>query len=144
MAETPFLARTQGRTVGDTPHVSLRRVSFKGANPHSLWRALGQLEPVRQSRARVDTGTPRGVTRPHSRAQPERHFSATDHVSEKTAERAVSQAATRHMCCKGTVPSNGREQTRELHFLEVSPYADLRLNLDFNTELRTIVPRPRR
>ena len=64
MAETPFLARTQGRTVGDTPHVSLCRVSFKGSNPHTLWRALGQLEPVRRSRTRVDTDTSRGFTRP--------------------------------------------------------------------------------
>ena len=42
MEETKFLARTQGRNFGDTPRLSVCRVSFKGANPHSLWRAWGQ------------------------------------------------------------------------------------------------------
>ena len=38
--------------------------STKGSNPHTLWRAMDQPEPVRRSRTRVDTDTSRGFTRP--------------------------------------------------------------------------------
>ena len=73
-------------------------------------------------RAHAWTRTRLDRSRDHAHGRsPERHFGATDQAVGESRERAVSQAATRHTSCKGTVPSNGREQTQELHFLEVSP-----------------------
>ena len=137
MAETPFLARTQGRTVGDTPHVSLCRVSFKGASPHTLWRALGQPEPVRRSRARVDTGTSREVMRPHT-GSPERHFGATDHaVGVNRREGGWQPQDT----CAARAPSRVTVGSRPKNciFWRYPPYADVRLNLDLDGDVSAMV-----
>ena len=133
---------SQGHKAGPSAilHVSLCRVSFKGANPHSGWRALGQLEPVRRSRTRVHTDTPREVTRKRTRAQ-----SRTALRCNRPSGRRMPQRGRFHKQLRDTraarAPSRVTAGSRPKNciFWRYPPYADVRLNLDLDGDVSATV-----